>query len=87
MRTLLRSWIAFADCALLYRLFAVAPAFSKLGHPSFGDRHRRPRREYLPLAVIVFALATGQVGFNCSPAAADAMPTNTIMNSFVKVEP
>jgi hydrogenase/urease accessory protein HupE len=84
MRALLRLLIAFAVCAS-FRGLVATPALSKLGRRRSRDRCRGLLREYLSPALIVFALAAGQLGFSCSPAAADAMPTNTIMNSFVKV--
>lgn len=88
MRALLRLlWIAFADCASLHRLFVATLTISKVARSPVRDRHRRPSRKYLTPTLIAFALASAQLGFSCSPAAADAMPTNTIMNSFVKVEP
>ena len=36
---------------------------------------------------VVFAIAASLTAFYARPAAADAIPTNTIMNAFVKVEP
>jgi hydrogenase/urease accessory protein HupE len=88
MRVLLRLWIAFADCAPLQRFFLAASASRKHGHAPFRSQCRRGRHVFHPPAVaILFALAAGVVGFGCSPAAADAIPTNTIMNAFVKVEP
>lgn len=78
--------IAFADCVSRRRLFVARAAISKVARAPVYDPYRGLRRKYLTPALIVFALLAAQFGFGCSPAAADAMPTNTIMNGFVKVE-
>src|SRR5262249_37197830 len=36
---------------------------------------------------VVLALAAGQLGLGSSPVAAHTLPTNTVMNAFVKIEP
>lgn len=55
-----------------------------LGRPSDLQRGAGCRWWLLGLVLAIAALPTA---FSARPAAADAIPTNTIMNAFVKVEP
>src|SRR5580693_192382 len=54
------------------------PGVQQRGRADFG---------WSRLFAIVFAVAASLTAFSARPAAADAMPTNTIVNAFVKVEP
>jgi hypothetical protein len=57
------------------------------GRPSGLSRRRRADAGWSRLFAIMFAVAASLAAFSARPAAADAIPTNTIMNAFVKVEP
>src|ERR1700733_9991592 len=58
-----------------------------LRRPPCVEQRRRADFGWSRLFAIVFALAASLAAFSARPAAADAIPTNTIMNAFVKVEP
>ena len=51
---------------------------------------RQSRRDWggpFRAVAVVLALAAGQLGLGSSPVAAHTLPTNTVMNAFVKIEP
>jgi hypothetical protein len=58
-----------------------------LGQPPGVQQRRRVDFGRARLFAVVFAIAGSLAAFSARPAAADAIPTNTIMNAFVKVEP
>jgi len=79
-----RSWLTFAE-----RTFGCAEILARRLASWNSDlpKHLRSSKQHLLAVDLAFALASGLVSFTCSPAAADTIPTNTIMNAFVKVEP
>ena len=58
-----------------------------LRRPTGVQQRRRGDLGWSRLFAIVLAVAASVAAFSARPASADAMPTNTIMNAFVKVEP
>jgi hypothetical protein len=78
------SWFAFAE-----RAFGRAEILARrLASCSFDLPMRlRASKQHLLAVALVFGVAAGLASYTCSPAAADTIPTNTIMNAFVKVEP
>ena len=80
-------WIACAVSALFGGFGRRAgPSVHRRGYRHISGQDLSIWRDRFRLALVV-AVAVAPYGFNASPGAAHNIPTNTIINAFVKIEP